>query len=524
MKAKYLSTLLIVIIVFVVSCTTGGILSHPNNQQSLITLEEKQDTTTKDNHVITAEATNTTSAVEQFNEAPVVVAKAAQEGEIPANQSLSRIEDASSPKTQIIAKDTTSVAESIWENAQSVDDQTAATDTGTILEEASQADALLIAGAATSTNAAKETAATETLAKGSEPVSTEPKPMEMKRQEEPINIPAGTASNQIDSQEKSSAKENAKKNSANEASAAKSIVETRKSVKERDSIAAAIFGSSSVIVLIAAIVLFRKKDNKRKVSFMLFLAFIILFALFFIFQEHVFCTHEWIEATCEQPRNCSFCGKTEGEPLGHDFVFTKVTKEASCKEEGTNLLTCSRCDATQEEVIEKVAHEFGKKVATREASYNHSGTYSYYCKNCGEIYKTEVFELSAAEKEKAFKDSCIRYSYDSLARRPDIYKGSNVKLAGKVVQVMEEGNDIQLRVDITQEKSTYSSMYWYDDTILVTYTRNSNDRILEGDVIAMYGIMAGNYTYTTVLGANLTVPLMHAMYISIIRDWQYDSI
>ena len=31
--------------------------------------------------------------------------------------------------------------------------------------------------------------------------------------------------------------------------------------------------------------------------------------------------HEWIDATCTEPKKCSICGATEGEPLGHSWEF-----------------------------------------------------------------------------------------------------------------------------------------------------------------------------------------------------------
>lgn len=33
----------------------------------------------------------------------------------------------------------------------------------------------------------------------------------------------------------------------------------------------------------------------------------------------VTCSHIWLDADCENPKTCSICGATEGEPLGHDF-------------------------------------------------------------------------------------------------------------------------------------------------------------------------------------------------------------
>ncbi len=49
--------------------------------------------------------------------------------------------------------------------------------------------------------------------------------------------------------------------------------------------------------------------------------------------------HQWIEATCTEPRTCAVLGETEGEPLGHDWA------EATC----TEPKTCRRCGATEGE-------------------------------------------------------------------------------------------------------------------------------------------------------------------------------
>lgn len=51
-------------------------------------------------------------------------------------------------------------------------------------------------------------------------------------------------------------------------------------------------------------------------------------------SEH---THKWVDATCTEPKTCSECGATEGDPLGHDW------KDATA----TEPKTCSRCGATE---------------------------------------------------------------------------------------------------------------------------------------------------------------------------------
>ena len=50
---------------------------------------------------------------------------------------------------------------------------------------------------------------------------------------------------------------------------------------------------------------------------------------------------------------------------------------------------------------------------------------------------------------------------------------------------------------------------------MVYYTRkdSSEGRILEDDIVTLYGKMRGTYTYTSVMNASITVPLMYAEYI-----------
>lgn len=49
------------------------------------------------------------------------------------------------------------------------------------------------------------------------------------------------------------------------------------------------------------------------------------------------CEHEWAEATCTEPKTCTKCKETEGEPLGHNW------KAATCEEPEI----CTRCGETR---------------------------------------------------------------------------------------------------------------------------------------------------------------------------------
>lgn len=58
--------------------------------------------------------------------------------------------------------------------------------------------------------------------------------------------------------------------------------------------------------------------------------------------------------------------------------------------------------------------------------------------------------------------------------------------------------------------------YSYDDTVYVTYTtKDSDSRVLEDDIITMYGELDGIETYTSVLGSNVSIPKFNAKYVEI---------
>ena len=65
-----------------------------------------------------------------------------------------------------------------------------------------------------------------------------------------------------------------------------------------------------------------------------------------------------------------------------------------------------------------------------------------------------------------------------------------------------------LRVNVT------NNGYYYTDTIYVTYFADEDDaRLLEDDVVVMYGELKGEKTYETVMGSSVTIPYFTAEYI-----------
>lgn len=131
---------------------------------------------------------------------------------------------------------------------------------------------------------------------------------------------------------------------------------------------------------------------------------------------------------------------------------------------------------------------------------------------------------AASEKSSISRDdfiaSCQEYTYAEIARDPDQYKGKNAKFTGQVIQVQESGNDVVMRVSITKNKYDYgdgTSDVLYDDPIYVEYTRKNDgeSRVLEEDIVTMYGTLNGLQTYESILGESISIPLFEAEYIDI---------
>ena len=60
----------------------------------------------------------------------------------------------------------------------------------------------------------------------------------------------------------------------------------------------------------------------------------------------------------------------------------------------------------------------------------------------------------------------------------------------------------------------------YKDTIWVNYTYSSDwGKILEDNIVDIWGVLNGTKTYTAVLGNKITVPKVDARSIEILYNW-----
>lgn len=122
-----------------------------------------------------------------------------------------------------------------------------------------------------------------------------------------------------------------------------------------------------------------------------------------------------------------------------------------------------------------------------------------------ELQKKQELEKAAAEQaDKEAKEKEERQGYDTgitfsqLARTPDDYIDKKVKFTGEVIQVLEGDGRVQLRIAINSD---------YDQIIFVEYSSSIiNSRILDDDIITIYGTSLGLFTYESSMRTSITIP------------------
>lgn len=273
--------------------------------------------------------------------------------------------------------------------------------------------------------------------------------------------------------------------------------------------------------------LFKNKLNKAEVRIVLGLAIFLFFLAFGI--------------TCDSVEN-----KNNSEPTVNQKVATDV-KEQSNQEEPTKPAEQS---VEQEEITLNILQpedntqvktnkiEINGNVSPKDASVSIDGnnkaigvdidgSFSFLIDlSVGEnkfniIAKKDDLRaekeisitrnLTAEEIRKQFKTESKSISYKELFRNIDDYKDTKIYFTAKVNQVIGDGN-FASTLKIYMTRGAYDI---WDDEALVTVLDINAPKILEGDVIKIWGIVEGETSYQTVLGAARTVPDINAEIIEL---------
>ena len=118
------------------------------------------------------------------------------------------------------------------------------------------------------------------------------------------------------------------------------------------------------------------------------------------------------------------------------------------------------------------------------------------------------FSVTASENDEQFKASSQDIAFDELARNPEANKGKKIHFRGKVVQVMESDIMPHYRVSVSEDEY---GIWDSSQVIYVKYIRSGSDnRILEDDIVDIWGTSTGTITYTSTMGGDITIPSMMA--------------
>ena len=114
--------------------------------------------------------------------------------------------------------------------------------------------------------------------------------------------------------------------------------------------------------------------------------------------------HKWVDATCTEPKTCSECGETEGEPLGHKWLEATCTEPKTCsvcgEKEGEALghtwdmatcmhpTTCKVCGFSPDDKLADHACDNWEEV--HEATCAEDGYQKGICKFCGKEFTVEL--------------------------------------------------------------------------------------------------------------------------------------
>ncbi len=113
--------------------------------------------------------------------------------------------------------------------------------------------------------------------------------------------------------------------------------------------------------------------------------------------------------------------------------------------------------------------------------------------------KEEKERIEAEEKAKAEKEKYnTGITTRDIARDRNGLEGSLVKFSGKIIQVINGKLTTQYRMAVNDD---------YDQIIFIEIANDKlESNILEDDYITIEGVSVGNITYTTIFGAEQTIP------------------
>lgn len=225
-----------------------------------------------------------------------------------------------------------------------------------------------------------------------------------------------------------------------------------------------------------------------------------------------------LESEKEQAESEKTQLESENADLKSQIEKLKKEKEAETETEpSTEIVGTQYTDASTVQIVQKALNDAGFDCGTPDGKTGEKTASALrdYQKSKGlhvnGVITDELLESlgvadqvsDAAKKEAKKAEYTSDYSYNTIARDADSYKGTKVCFRGKVLQEGDAGSSMRyIRLAVDSD---------YDTVLFVTYTSDQVPvRVLEDDILTIYGTVAGNYSYETVMGASITLPWVNS--------------
>ena len=156
--------------------------------------------------------------------------------------------------------------------------------------------------------------------------------------------------------------------------------------------------------------------------------------------------------------------------------------------------------ASEKDSLKKATLDSASKVSSKAAAKASSKAASSKAASESEAKESSERATSASiAHDPATYQTGI--TYDQVARTPDEYDMKKVQFTGRVLQVMEDKTETQIRLGVDGS---------YDNVILVSIDKSdlNGSRILEDDLVTVSGVSSNTVSYESTLGGNITIPSM----------------
>ncbi|MEL5939068.1 hypothetical protein WN865_05815 [Tetragenococcus halophilus] len=183
--------------------------------------------------------------------------------------------------------------------------------------------------------------------------------------------------------------------------------------------------------------------------------------------------------------------------------------EATTAEDAEIVLTPKSTDSEKQRTESDESGNFNFEVEVSDTSQEEYDLQAAHNEKLGEKLEVHVrndyYEDDTDTKEDEndnvdLSEYDTGITYDDLARNPDDNKFENVTLSGTIIQVLEGSSSSQYRLAVDDN---------YDNIVLIDIPEKLLDsRVLEDDILTIYGESEGTVDYESTMGGNITVPFV----------------